>query len=198
MPRAETYFDKLPLPSCELIPGMGLFNHPSTIHGQLHVGRVMIHAFRVLESTENREYTVPLWASVYLHDLERNHDGICYEHGRRAAESFDRDCSLRSHLTKGGLQASEYASVQKAVELHSRPHELSGSDPDWTLTAMLKDADGLDRVRLGDLDPSYLRFDTCRSMVPFAEELFERSERELRPGVDLFADLCRLAQEIEP
>ncbi len=36
---------------------------------------------------------------------------------------------------------------------------------------VLKDADGLDRVRLGDLDPSYLRYEVSRESVDRAWEL---------------------------
>jgi len=38
---------------------------------------------------------------------------------------------------------------------------------------VLKDADALDRVRLGDLDPSYLRTEPAREMVARAWELYE-------------------------
>ena len=36
---------------------------------------------------------------------------------------------------------------------------------------VLKDADALDRVRLGDLDPSYLRYEVSRESVDRAWEL---------------------------
>ena len=34
-----------------LVPTPDLFVHPSRIHGQRHVARVMIHAFRLIEAT---------------------------------------------------------------------------------------------------------------------------------------------------
>lgn len=45
------------------------------------------------------------------------------------------------------------------------PQEVSREHPHWPLIALLKDADGLDRVRLGDLDPRYLRYPESRGMV---------------------------------
>jgi hypothetical protein len=41
------------------------------------------------------------------------------------------------------------------------------------MTSALKDADGLDRVRLGDLDPRYLRSPQGRDMIAFVQGLFE-------------------------
>jgi hypothetical protein len=38
---------------------------------------------------------------------------------------------------------------------------------------LLKDGDGLGRVRLGDLDPSRLRHDTTREWIQAATRLFE-------------------------
>jgi hypothetical protein len=46
----------------------------------------------------------------------------------------------------------------------------------WQVFRVLKDADGLDRVRLGDLDVSQLRHDISRTRVPRAHELL----REVR------------------
>lgn len=46
-------------------------------------------------------------------------------------------------------------------------------DPEAALRVfrVLKDADGLDRVRLGDLDPSFFRYDVARERVDRAWEL---------------------------
>ena len=62
---------------------------------------------------------------------------------------------------------------------------------------MLKDADGLDRVRLGDLDVSFLRITESKTMVLFAEQLFRVSERELQPGENLFPEMWALAEDID-
>jgi hypothetical protein len=37
----------LDIPLAELAPSPSLFIHPSTIHGQAHVSRVMVHPFRL-------------------------------------------------------------------------------------------------------------------------------------------------------
>jgi HD superfamily phosphodiesterase len=59
----------------EMLPRPELFLHRSTLHGQAHVGRVMIHALRLIEATGFTECACALWAAVYLHDIARVHDG---------------------------------------------------------------------------------------------------------------------------
>ena len=57
------------------------------------------------------------------------------------------------------------------------------------MTKLLKDADGLDRVRLGDLDPDYLRHAEARGMVRFAQRLYGDTDHKLPVGPDYFARL---------
>ena len=67
--------------------------------------------------------------------------------------------------------------------------ELDRAHPHWRLTSLLKDADGLDRVRLGDLDAQYLRNPQAREMVGFAEALFNATNGRIAVGPDHFAAL---------
>ena len=54
-------------------------------------------------------------------------------------------------------------------------HEI----PDLTNELLcLKDADGLDRVRLGDLNAAYLRSDQARSWQDAAQQLYEVAHGE--------------------
>src|SRR5580704_12094708 len=50
------------LPLASLVPAVELFVHRSTLHGQAHVSRVMVHAFRLLEATGWPEEAPRLWA----------------------------------------------------------------------------------------------------------------------------------------
>src|SRR6185295_8115362 len=54
----------IPLPLASLVPAPELFTHASTLHGQAHVSRVMVHAFRLLEVTACEEQAPRLWAAV--------------------------------------------------------------------------------------------------------------------------------------
>jgi hypothetical protein len=158
----------------------------------------MIHAFRLLEATGRHEWSTRLWASIYLHDLARTHDGVCLRHGADAVEKWRTSARLTTHLGSAGVYADQEPSVCRAVTLHCKPnrYEPSIDDPDWPLVALLKDADGLDRVRLGDLDPSYLRLPASQSMVAFAQQLFDNTHDAISEGPDLFPALLDAAGDI--
>jgi hypothetical protein len=168
------------------------FRHPSDLHGQHHVARVLVHALRLVEATGLSAFRTPLWAAVYLHDLERTHDGYCERHGADAWLRFTRDQALQQILALGGVTPDQHPMIRTAVTHHCR-RELPGTHEHYTLTALLKDADGLDRVRLGDLDPSRLRFDESQQMVPFAEHLLQVSEG-IDAGAALFPGLWAWAR----
>ena len=72
---------------------------------------------------------------------------------------------------------------------HCLLEELDRSHPHWRLTSLLKDADGLDRVRLGDLDPLFLRNDESRAMVPFAHALYDGTWGRIPVGDGHFEEL---------
>lgn len=170
------------LPLTQLVPPLSLFTHPSRIHGQAHVSRVMVHAFRLLAATGLVEEAPRLWAAVYLHDIARTHDGVCYRHGGDAMKKFTGLPEVRALFVQGGVVESDYPQIHTAVVNHCVTKELERAHPHWRLTSLLKDADGLDRVRLGDLDPRYLRHAESANMVPFAEALFNHTNGRVPTG----------------
>ncbi len=185
----------IPLPLAELVPPPGLFVHHSRTHGQAHVARVLVHAFRLIEATGLTAEAPRLWAAVYLHDLARTHDGRCERHGSDAVEQFGQRADLRELFARGGVMPGDYEAIGVAVSVHSRPPEPGRDHPHWTLIGLLKDADGLDRVRIHDLDARYLRFAESRAMIPFAWQLLEASWC-LEPGPDYFAQLWPRAVQL--
>lgn len=88
------------LPLGEVAPAPSLFTHRSTLHGQSHVSRVMVHAFRLIAATGWTAEAPRLWAAVYLHDIARTHDGLCYRHGGDAMKKFVADPS--THFVRSG------------------------------------------------------------------------------------------------
>jgi hypothetical protein len=177
------------LPTDRLIPSPDLFTHRSTLHGQAHVARVMVHAFRLIEAIGWTEEAPRLWAAVYLHDIARTHDGRCFVHGERAMEKIETLPHLFDLFATGGVEEQDYAAIRTAVIYHCKPQELDRGHEHWRLASLLKDADGLDRVRLGDLDPAYLRHPQAQTMIGFAERLFEETDGVFAPGADYFARL---------
>jgi len=186
----------VPIALDELAPPPSLFTHASTIHGQAHVSRVMVHAFRLIEATGWTEEAPRLWAAVYLHDLARMHDGVCYRHGGDAMKKFETLPRVRELFARGGVSDDDYPIIHTAVVHHSIPKELERDHAHWRLTSLLKDADALDRVRIGDLDPGYLRNSQARGMVCFAQRLFEQTDRLVATGDDHFAHLWAEAVRI--
>lgn len=174
------------LPLAALAPTPELFTHASTLHGQAHVSRVMVHAFRLIAATGWIEEAPRLWAAVYLHDLARTHDGRCYRHGGDAITKFRGLPELRALFARGGVTADDYDAIEIAVVHHCLPKELDPTHPHWRLASLLKDADGLDRVRLGDLDPHYLRNAEARTMTDFAQALFDETDGIIPTGDDHF------------
>ena len=177
------------LPLAELAPTPELFTHFSPLHGQAHVARVMVHAFRLIEATGWIEEAPRLWAAVYLHDLARTHDGICHRHGADAMKKFEQLPAVRALFTRGGVREEDYPVIKTAVVHHCAANELQQSHPHWRLASLLKDADALDRVRIGDLDPRYLRNSEARQMIDFAHALFEQTDGMIAAGRAHFAEL---------
>ncbi len=174
------------LPSDQMVPMPELFWHPSTLHGQAHVTRVMVHAIRLVEATGQHHLGPQLWASVFLHDLARTHDGVCHRHGADAAQRLRDEPDLQRRLAEAGLTAADFPAIEAAVTAHSAPKEVSSDHLHWPLIALLKDADGLDRVRLGDLEPRYLRHAETKQMIPFAQALFDATDGLIETGPSHF------------
>ena len=181
-----------------MVPMPELFRHRSDLHGQAHVARVMVHAMRLVEVTGQAEHGPRLWASVFLHDLARTHDGVCHRHGADAAQRLRDEPDLQRRLAEAGLGEADYPAIEAAVTAHSAPKEVSREHPQWPLIALLKDADGLDRVRLGDLDPRYLRNAEARTMVPFAQALFDATDGVIATGPTHFLKLMAIVKTLDP
>jgi hypothetical protein len=184
------------LPSPRIVPMPALFRHFSTLHGQAHVTRVMVHATRLVELTGQHALAPRVWASVFLHDLERTHDGVCHRHGADAARRLREDAELQARLVEAGLTPADVPAIEAAVTAHSAPKEVSRDHDHWALIALLKDADGLDRVRLGDLDVRYLRHPEARGMVDFAQALFDLTDGVVPTGEDHFERVWSVARSL--
>lgn len=86
------------LPLAALAPSPLLFTHQSPLHGQSHVSRVLVHAFRLVEATGWIEEAPRLWAAVYLHDLARPRRHLPPARRRRHEEV--RHAARRAHVVR--------------------------------------------------------------------------------------------------
>lgn len=148
------------------------FNHPSQLHGINHTYRVMSHIINLCEKHNLNIHLPAALTAAFIHDMARQHDGYCTEHGKWAVEK--KMPLFRDFFKDINLNENEIEQIAVAVEYHSLPDELEKDHPAYIVTALLKDADALDRVRLGDdnLDPGFLRLEKSKELIGFAKKLF--------------------------
>jgi len=163
------------------------FRHRSRLHGVRHTQRVHIHVQRLTERLgwPNADRELVLSAALW-HDIGREGDGVEPAHGRRSVARAD-DLRLTA-----ALSAEDAAVVRFAIERHSLSDGGAGkhaaelaaapdparrlADPERALRILwlLKDADALDRVRLGFgecADARQLRHAEAIRLIDFAEAL---------------------------
>ena len=168
-------FNPLPLALTEMGVTAHDFDHVSPAHGTGHVNRVIFLGLLLARSHGYEDLFSAIFAAAHLHDLARRHDGPCTEHGQWAvASKLPRYLSL---YRRAGLIPALVPDVVTAVASHCHPTELLEHHPHRRLTALLKDADALDRARLGPgaLDPRLLRLDKSDRFIPLAETLAQRT-----------------------
>ncbi len=142
-------------------------SHDSELHGVDHMARVFILQELICNRLEeqgvavNRE--VVRWAAA-THDVGRIDDGVDLEHGTRSAKWIEEN--LYDQMSPKMLDKVTYI-----VHWHVPPD--SEAPVMTTELKVLKDADALDRVRLGDLDTSYLRTDVATGLVGLSEDLYQ-------------------------
>jgi HD superfamily phosphodiesterase len=164
------------------------FRFFSSLHGVTHTQRVHIHAQRLLEQLRWNEADRRLVLCAALcHDIGRFGDGVEPGHGATSVERADEMDRL------AGLVTEDAAVVRFAIVRHSLPDSgasrlatelAAGDDPARRLAEperalrvlwLLKDADALDRVRLGfgeRADPRQLRHKATVQLIPFADALY--------------------------
>jgi hypothetical protein len=140
-----------------------LMQPPSDLHGPGHIARVMVWASILSRQTE--WFPQAVWAAA-CHDLRRRDDGSDPGHGFRAGAWVRRKLPLLLGRALDGLEL-----VASACDWHVC--EDDEAEWDHPVLWLLKDADGLDRVRLYDLDPGYLRLPGTRDWIRQAQALYE-------------------------
>lgn len=153
----------------------------STIHGHRHCERVLFHALRLGEAipgADNEKGLETLAIASVFHDSRRRNDYLDTGHGARAAAYY------AEYVDKHPDMAPADRTAALIMRFHDRNDDdgkkaigRTFADPTGAARATLlynifKDADALDRYRLGDnaLDTRYLRFGESQKMTDFAKE----------------------------
>ncbi len=149
--------------------------YDSRWHGQGHIERVMMLGALIAmgEGFSEEDTKLALFACSY-HDIGRWDDSKDDFHGLRSAEGI-----VERGLVKllGRVDESRVAILQAAIATHSM-HDSALEENQKRFNVpkeeyercrricwCLKDADNMDRVRLNDLDPKYLRHESSKKMV---------------------------------
>ena len=174
--RRSKYFDLVMQALCNL-------NHDalfvSEIHGLGHIERTILHGgFCCMEENTDYETASLIMDACSYHDVGRCNDKYDYEHGYLSSLKIGA-------LT--GRKGDELKILQAAVTAHSRndsdmseilsSYEINDNIKGRCVSELLKDSDGLDRVRVNDLDANYLRRNSSRERNDFAVFLFSRYQQ---------------------
>jgi len=183
------------------------FDHPSTIHGVAHTYRVMFWTqilsenllarpfskwYSAIPTLEIQQASLLAYMAAIIHDLSRTHDGICFSHGRRAAEN--KRWVLEELFGKAADE--DWEPIARAVKLHcTHDNPLLPSLEDLVL-AILKDADALDRVRIGEKPhPSYIRFPITEQYINKANDFFYQTD-DIPADEITWAGFCSIGNKI--
>ena len=161
------------------------FNHQSFLHGIMHTYRVM-HNVRIVGQKHNILPSIvsTAFCSAFIHDMARTHDGHCTRHGKWAVD--EKLPLFVKKFKLFGLSKEEIATLKTAVTFHSLSEEIDRSHPHYPVTALLKDADALDRIRLGTygLNPAYLRLPKSKNLIKQAENNYLVSQNSMCESLD--------------
>jgi HD superfamily phosphodiesterase len=152
------------------------FHRPHGIHGIDHTKRVIffVELLASLENLDEPERNILSIAAVY-HDIGRTNDGVDPTHGYASFMKAKQMDLMKAEIPE------DYNAVKYLIETHcindkdafSLVRDYAVNEPDRAkrLLMVFKDADGLDRVRINDLNPAMLRLPVSRGLVQIAEEL---------------------------
>lgn len=175
------------------------FNHPeSLIHAAPHSERVLLYALIIGEKifgNDPERLEMLAHASVF-HDTRRLDDYEDRGHGARAALYYEQYCrehpGMRFHPES--VLMMRYHDIDDRRGRVGIKNSYQGALPTMLkLYDIFKDADALDRWRLGDhgLDQKFLRTEPARAMTTFSKRIVEET---MDP--DIRADIARQVEEI--
>ena len=157
--------------------------YQSRVHGSGHIERTMLLGAMIAQAQALSVHeSRMLLLCCSSHDIGRSNDWYDTEHGKIAAMKLFTPEMKRKFR---GYSAEDLTIMQAAITLHSRRDtEIDNVAREYALPAgsidryyriakCLKDADNLDRVRLGDLDTKHLRHRESIETVPDAQWILD-------------------------
>lgn len=153
------------------------FFKPYGIHGILHAKRVLLLSLALSHFNNLSEADTAILATASLyHDIGRTNDGVCFEHGKDSIQK-----ALDLGLINGDIN-EENEILRYVIINHCLPDDQPESLDKYSITnrertiellKLFKDSDGLDRLRINDLNVEYLRSPVSKNLVSFAKYLLK-------------------------
>ncbi len=153
-----------------------LFIEAKGIHGISHAERVMYLALSIakLENYSESDRNILIEASKF-HDIGRINNGVCLVHGMLSNRKIDQ-YKLLDGYSKEDIAIIKYIIHNHCIhdmDTQKNIDEFAIKDKERAVRLLMafKDSDGLDRVRIRDLDSNYLRIASSKKLVDLAESL---------------------------
>ena len=113
------------------------------------------------------------FCGAYIHDLARETDGTEPDHGLKAV---NRHFILFDNLwNKYQITPKEKHVIKQAIIQHSTHEWMTPQDEGYNVMAILKDADALDRCRIGHLMPEWLRYDESLFIITTIKSIYNKT-----------------------
>ena len=169
------------------------FDNKSSLHGINHTYRVMCLVLYIGNAANLKRDIQLALCAAFIHDFARKHDGYCDQHGQWAAQN--KLPEFIPVFKTMGIKKDEVKIIGIAIKNHSEQEELATDHFAYKATALLKDADALDRVRLNEnnLDKRFLRFPESIRLVTFAKQLYFDT-RNIK--ISSFVEILKIAELI--
>ena len=154
------------------------FYMDSSIHGKEHQARVLLHCLVISEllGLPNSDRRALATAAIY-HDTQRTHDYVENGHGLAAREYYVSDVSKPDPLVEFLCEYHCLADKKGYEEIRNNRKLSKNREKSTLLYQIFKDADGLDRIRLGgirDIDLKQLRLDVSKDLTLVARIFLEQ------------------------
>lgn len=162
------------------------FHKSGGIHGIFHTRRVLFLTLILswMEGLTETDRGLLCQAAIY-HDIGRTNDNFDPEHGRESYKKI-----LQHKLIKTKDQEQEI--LRFIIENHCisdrqarqvlKDYQVTDPEHLFKLYLVFKDADGLDRIRINDLDVKQLRTPSAHKLLLVARELLEDTQGIMRQG----------------
>ena len=157
------------------------FKNAEGIHGVLHTKRVLLLSLILsdLEKLSVHDASILVYCSLF-HDIGRTHDYEDAEHGIKSLKKINKAKKDIVGLSKDNLNIANFIIENHAIDdvrgISNLQANTKITDKERALKvySIFKDADGLDRLRLGDLDISYLRTESAKKLPLVASQLLKQ------------------------